>query len=87
MNAVLKPKGVAESYTVKAVRACTEGIFLPIEIMSAENLGQCQQHADRLQAEFDADCEPVRVYVYLGEVPVYAGLQCLNKYGRPRRVQ
>jgi len=33
-----------------------------------------KSEANRLQAEFDADCDPVRVYVYEDGIPMFAAL-------------
>lgn len=37
-----------------------------------------RKEADILQAEFDKDVEPCRVYVCSDGIPVYAGMQWLN---------
>ena len=69
------------NHTVKTVKA-TFGFDGGVQFETSgefhvHNLSDAKDAADRLQEEFDSDCDPCRTYVYReGEpAPLYAGLQ------------
>jgi hypothetical protein len=61
-----------------------EIVFVKRSVFQHDNIGFCRREADRLQAEFDADCAPVRVCVFDGQIGVYAGLAA-NRHRRNAR--
>jgi hypothetical protein len=64
-------------FIVRRIKAWADGVFTSIGEHGVHDIRDAKKSADRLQQEFDADCDPVRVYVYKESslVPVYAGLQ------------
>lgn len=80
----IKPEiQVRYNYAVKTVKALPGGRFEDSgEFQCGPDPGNAKAAADRLQREFDDDCDPCRTYVMRGNdpIPVYAGLQ-LKEYG------
>lgn len=88
------------TYTVRKIRAkkttirdsqnhASNGIeFVPDGEFQCGSLQEAKKRADSIQEELDADCDPVRAYVFNGTnpVPSYAALQ-MKEYGgyRERR--
>lgn len=60
---------------VRVIRAKPGGVFENGSEFNCESIDNAKQVADRLQREFDDDCDPCRTFVYKGDdpVPVYAG--------------
>ena len=74
---------VQYNYAVHTVRALPGGKFIEAgDFQCGGDPGNAKAAADRLQREFDEDCDPCRTYVYRGNdpLPVYAGLQ-MREYG------
>lgn len=63
-------------YTVRTIAAVKGGKFITTGEFNCASGADARQAADRLQREFDADCDPCRTYVFnnAGPLPVYAGL-------------
>lgn len=68
------------NFTVKTVRALPGGEFTDGSEFNCGTQRDAFNVADRMQREFDTDCDPCRTYVYrAGDLaPVYAGLQMLD---------
>lgn len=69
---------VRYNYAVHTVRALPGGKFESSgEFQCGPDIGNAKAAADRLQREFDDDCDPCRTYVFRSNdmIPVYAGLQ------------
>lgn len=64
-------------FAVRVIKATTKGEFIEVNEVHCEYGGDAFRLADRLQGEFDDDCDPRRAYVFKGEdkVPVHAGLE------------
>lgn len=81
---VVKPEvAVRYNYAVRTVKALPGGNFETTgEFQCGPDPGNAKAAADRLQREFDDDCDPCRTYVIRGSdpMPVYAGLQ-MKEYG------
>lgn len=79
------PKDLKFTYAVRKIRAkkTSKGIeFVPDGEFQCASLQEAKKRADILQEELDADCDPVRAYVYNGAnpVPSYAALQ-MKEFG------
>lgn len=74
---------VRYNYAVRTIRALPGGKFEDIgEFQCGPDHVNAKAAADRMQREFDDDCDPCRTYVIRGKdpIPVYAGLQ-MKEYG------
>lgn len=65
---------VLKRYYVQVVRAKGKGQYEPYTPVQFDSIEGATRTCEQLQAEFDQDCEPCRVYVLdsVG-VPVHAG--------------
>jgi len=61
---------------IKVIEAKPGGEFETISCFDVPDKKAAMKRADKLQREFDEDCDPVRVYAYFdgNKVPFYAGL-------------
>jgi len=69
-------------FTVRTVRAQPGGKFIEGSEFRCSSIQDAKNSADRIQREFDEDCDPCRAYVYGSgsPVPVYAGMQFVERY-------
>lgn len=91
------PKQVQKSeVAVKVIMAIPGGEFVEKVWVGCDTLQHAKDTADRLQREFDDDCDPCRSYVYKDgdPIPVYAGMarffydkrKDYNRNGVPQRM-
>lgn len=76
------------NYSVRTVKAISGGKFTDTgEFQCGPDPHNAKSAADRMQREFDDDCDPCRTYVHrVGDpIPVYAGLQ-MKEYGGYRGI-
>jgi hypothetical protein len=74
---------IQHNYAVQTVRALPGGKFLEgVIFQCGSDARDAKSAADRMQREFDEDCDPCRTYVLRGNdrIPMYAGLQ-RQEYG------
>lgn len=69
-------------FIVRRIKAWAGGKFTNVGEHGCSDIRDAKISADRLQEDFDTDCDPVRVYVHREGTPwpVYAGLQ-MREYG------
>ena len=70
-----RPNGAVKAhYYVQVIRAQKGGVYQPFTPVRFDTIEGALQACNKLQADFDDDCEPCRVYVLdsIG-VPLHAG--------------
>lgn len=69
-------------YRVTVIRALSGGKWAEGGTFNRSSKQDAYTTADAMQADFDDDCDPCRVYVYRGKdpAPIYAGLAIRREY-------